>query len=118
MALAQKLASAPEYENDPDKAPEIFSGSYGGRKSESTGILAILEMLIEDVEKEMAEARADDAAAQAEYEKQNGALEDTLNAQEETLASLEQEKADREAKIDTYEEYKKGKNDDKDAEGD
>jgi len=110
------LQKAPEYANDPDKAPEIFSGDYGGRKSESTGILAILDMLIEDAEKEMAEARADDASAQAEYEKQNSALQETLDAQEATKASTEQEKADLMEKIDEYEKYKDGKNGDKDAE--
>merc|ERR1719183_2322974 len=48
-ALVQK---APEYAKDADKAPETsWSGSdYGGRKSESGGIIAILEMLAEDTE--------------------------------------------------------------------
>merc|ERR1719198_341943 len=112
------LAQAPEYTENPDKAPETWSGDYGGRKSESTGILAILEMLVEDVEKEMSEARADDADAQAKYEKQNGALQETLETQEATKATLETEKADLEEKIDAYEKYKTGKSGDKDAEND
>jgi hypothetical protein len=112
LALAQK---APEY-NDKDVAPETWSEPYGGRKGESEGILAILAMLVEDVEKEMREARADDADAQAEYEKQNGALQQTLDSQEETLASLETEKAELEAKMRTYEKYKDGKEGDKEAE--
>merc|ERR1719440_1691391 len=72
LALSQK--KAPEYSEDPDKAPETsWSGSdYGGRKSESEGILAILAMLAEDLEKEIKDSRSDDADAQAKYEKQNG----------------------------------------------
>merc|ERR1712061_827476 len=52
IGFAQK---SPEYSKDADKAPETsWSGAdYGGRKSESTGILAILAMLVEDAEKEI-----------------------------------------------------------------
>jgi len=111
--LPLNLAQKPEYAENPDKAPETFSGGYGGRSSESTGILAILGMLVEDVQKEMAEGRADDADAQAKYEKQNGALQETLDAQEESKASTETQKADLEEKMDTFEDFKNAKGDDK-----
>jgi hypothetical protein len=92
-ALVQE--KKPEYAQDADKAPEAsFSGDYGGRKSESGGILAILAMLVEDTEKEMAEARADDADAQEKYLKQNGALQATLDSQEDSKANAETELGD------------------------
>merc|ERR550537_1837502 len=93
MPVPQLLQKAPEYTQDEDKAPETsWSGSdYGGRKSESGGIIAILEMLAEDTEKEMKEGRADNADAQEKYLKQNGALQDTLDSQEETKTSTETE---------------------------
>merc|ERR1719329_1544958 len=49
MPVPQLIQKAPEYAEDPDKAPETsWSGSnYGGRKSESGGIIAILSMLVE-----------------------------------------------------------------------
>merc|ERR1719183_104178 len=83
MPVPELIQKAPEYTKDEDKAPETsWSGSdYGGRKSETGGILAILGMLVEDLEKEMAEGRADDAEAQEKYLKQNGALQDTLDSQ-------------------------------------
>jgi len=114
------LTQKPEYAEDADKAPDAssFSGSYGGRQSESGGILAILAMLAEDLEKEIAEGRGDDADAQAKYEKQNGALQSTLDAQEETKVSVEEELASLEEKIDATEAFKKGKSDDESAEGD
>merc|ERR1719174_920867 len=85
MPVPSLIQKGPEYTKDEDKAPETsWSGSdYGGRKSESGGILAILEMLVEDLEKEIAEGRADDAEAQEKYLKQNGALQNTLDSQEE-----------------------------------
>merc|ERR1719482_1301147 len=120
MPVPQLIQKAPEYAEDPDKAPETsWSGSdYGGRKSETGGIIAILEMLVEDTEKEMKEGRADDADAQEKYLKQNGALQATLDSQEETKASTERELADLEEKMSNYEKYQKEKEDDADAEND
>merc|ERR1719161_24040 len=118
-SLVQTKAEAPEYAKNADKAPEAsFSGDYGGRSSESGGILAILEMLVEDTEKEMKEGRDDNADAQAKYLKQNGALQESLDAQEDTKTSLETELGDLEEKISGYEKYKKEKSADKDAEED
>merc|ERR1719359_2123019 len=120
MPVQQLIQKAPEYAKDEDKAPETsWSGSgYGGRKSESGGIIAILEMLAEDTEKEMKEGRADDADAQEKYLKQNGALQETLDSQEETKANTETELADLEEKMSSYEKYQNEKEDDKDAESD
>jgi hypothetical protein len=108
----------PEYTHDPDKAPELeFAGSES-RKGETGGILAILEMLVEDLEKEEKEAKADDADSQDKYLKQRGALEETLASQEETLVNLETELADLEEKMRSYDKYKDEKSADKDAEED
>merc|ERR1719297_639267 len=54
LEFRQKGKGEPEYTNDPDKAPEtIWDGAnYGGRKDETTGIIAILGMLREDLENE------------------------------------------------------------------
>merc|ERR1719254_61620 len=116
--LIQGTVKAPEYKEDVDKAPETtWSGAdYSGRKSETGGILAILEMLVEDMQKEIKEGRADDADAQEEYLKQNGALQDTLDAQTEAKANLETQLGDLEEKIADYEKYKKGKEGDESAE--
>merc|ERR550537_515030 len=71
----------PEYTVDEDKAPEAFGdGGYGGRKSETTGIIGILGMLKEDLEKEIKVAREEEAAAQAKYEAQRQDAQDALDA--------------------------------------
>jgi len=116
--LVQKEAK-PEYAQDADKAPEAsFSGDYGGRKSESGGILAILAMLVEDTEKEMAEGRADDADAQEKYLKQNAALQATLDSQEDSKANAETELGDLEEKMNDYDKFKNEKKADASAEDD
>jgi len=116
-ALVQK--KAPEYTKDQDKAPEAsFSGDYGGRSSESGGILAILEMLVEDSQKEIKEGRADNADAQEKYLKQNGALQATLDSENESKANCENQLAELEEKMSSYNKFKNQKQDDKDAEED
>jgi len=113
--LAQQ---SPEYTEDIDKAPETTFSSKDSRKSETGGILAILEMLVEDQEKEMAEGRSDDADAQEKYLKQNGALQATLDSQEKTKAATETQLAELGEKIRSYEKFKDGKEADKSAEED
>merc|ERR1719506_2410708 len=112
------LAQAPEYANDADKAPETTFSDAGNHQSESGGIVAILDMIKEDLEKEMAAGRADEAKAQAEYEKQSGALQDSLDAQEETAATLEKEIAALDDKIADTEKFKGERSDDLNSEKD
>merc|ERR1719191_566930 len=97
--LPLELVQEPEYTVDPDKAPEADFGDGTKRKSESKGIIAILSMLKEDLEKEVKVARAVEAEAQAEYKKQNGEAMKTLDAQKKTENTLNGEKADLEGKI-------------------
>jgi len=106
LALQQE---EPEYTVDPDKAPETTwdGGEYGGRKSENEGIISILSMLKEDLEKEMKEGREADAAEQEAYLKDNGALTDTLEAQGKSKSAAEKELQDIEEKTGDTEEEKK-----------
>jgi len=99
LELAQK---EPEYTVDEDKAPET---SFGGpRKSESKGIIAILSMLKEDLEKEIKTAREENAAAEAEYDKQRGEMDEAMDAMKKTETELKGEEADLEGKIADTEE--------------
>merc|ERR1719189_3097505 len=83
LEFRQKGKGEPENTNDPDKAPEtIWEGAnYGGRKDETTGIIAILGMLREDLQNEMKIAREEDAENEAEYEKGKAAAQEMLDAQ-------------------------------------
>merc|ERR1712113_521775 len=97
LSLAQRKAT-PEYTLNNDTAPELEWGDDKYRSGESGGVVAILSMLIEDIENEMKEARKDDALAEEEYEKDRAALDKTLDAQEKSLVAKEQEIADLQAK--------------------
>jgi hypothetical protein len=62
--------------------PEAFSsGGYGGRKGESGGVIAILTMIKEDLEKEVTHGKEDEEAAQMEFQKQFSDLKDLKEKQ-------------------------------------
>merc|ERR1719450_1131589 len=63
LSMAQK--TDPSYSHDEDKAPETTweGANYGGRMTESGGIISILSMIKEDLEKEMKIARSEDTSA-------------------------------------------------------
>merc|ERR1719330_1883519 len=98
MSFSQK---DPEYTLDPDKAPETSweDEGYGGRSAETHGVVEILRMLKEDVEKEIKTSREDNAAAEAQYEKEKADMRDTLNAQRATKDATEHELGQVEAAI-------------------
>merc|ERR1712187_445856 len=106
LSLAQK--SEPNYTIDEDKAPEtVWEGAnYGGRMSESGGVIAILSMIIEDLEMEMKTARKEDASAQKDYLAQNAAMKAELDDQVATKTASEVELADIKAKIQDEESFK------------
>jgi len=118
--LATKHGQEPEYSVDPDKAPETsWSGpNYGGRKEESGGVVAILEMCIEDLQHEMNTAQADDAEAQKMYEEQRAAMQAALDAQMGTKLATEKELADVRSQKNDAEEFKDQKSADLVAETD
>jgi len=87
----------PKYTVDEDTAPTAEFG--GPRKSESTGIISILGMLKEDLEKEIKVARAEDKEAQEEYTKLNAEAQAGVDAMKKTETELNAEKADLESKI-------------------
>lgn len=105
------LYKEPEYSVDADKAPETTwsGGDYGGRKGESGGIIAILEMIKEDTQNEMKVSRQDDADAEAAYEKNRAALKDTLDAQTASKVQAEKELSGTQEKSADMDEFKAGK---------
>jgi len=68
LALVQsKLHQAPAGEA-PVPPPATWGGSYGGKTGESQGIVGILGMVHEDILKDQATAKAEEAASQKEFD--------------------------------------------------
>jgi len=80
MSLLQR---DPQYTVDPNKPNATLwaDEKYGGRSEETHGIVEIIRMIKEDVEKEIKTSREDSAAAEAQYEKERAELQDGLDSQ-------------------------------------
>ena len=87
----------------PTPPPQTFDSEYGGAKGESTGIIAMLTMIKEDVEKDIAKADKQEEDSVAAYDK---LVEDTNAA----IAAKEQTKADLEGGIAADEESRTAEN--------
>merc|ERR1719291_889523 len=104
MTLVSVKKQTPEYTVDQDKAPETSwdSNAFKARKSESEGLIAILDMIIEDLQREMKVAKADDAKAQEQYKQEDAVMKETLDKQRALLLGKERELSDlRGEKLDT-----------------
>merc|ERR1719281_1626655 len=99
LVLAQRGAQPPEVKagEAPPPPPPTWDAPYGGAKGESTGIQAILSMILEDVEADIAKAKKAEEDAIAEYEK---FVEDT----KESIATNNKAIEDMKGEIATCEE--------------
>merc|ERR1719215_1886112 len=105
LALMQK-AKQPVTEDAgaaPPPPPSTWEGDYGGKTGESQGIIAIMEMVHEDIVKDRADAKADEDASQQEfddYKKDSEARTKELNAdkkaQEKDMGDAETKKTETE----------------------
>merc|ERR1719410_98659 len=86
-------ASEPNYTVSEDDAPATTwaNEEYGGRSAETHGIVEILRMLKEDLEKEIKTSREDDEAAEAQYEKERADMQNALDSQLALKANTERE---------------------------
>jgi len=85
----------------PPPPPSTWEDPYGGKTEEATGIVAILEMIHEDIQKDGAKAKSEEDADQKAFEE----FEVNTNTQVQTLndanSDLEGEKGDKEDDIAT-----------------
>jgi septal ring factor EnvC (AmiA/AmiB activator) len=92
----------------PGPAPEMY-GSYKKKGEESTGVIAMIDLLVADLAKEMQESAVEEKNDQADYEK---LVEDSAAkraADSKSLADKQGAKADTEAALVSSESEKKSK---------
>lgn len=89
--------SEPEYSDAPPET--TFGDDYKGKNTQSHGIISILEMIKEDLEKETQVAREEDGKAQVAFESEKGNLIKMIQAGEATKAATESQLADLKQKI-------------------
>jgi hypothetical protein len=88
----------------PVPPPSTWEGGYGGKKGENDGVVGILTMIKQDVEKDIAEAQAQEDASEKEYQdfKTNGESDivdqkDQIDTFKTTRAKAEADRTDAES---------------------
>jgi len=89
----------------PPPPPETF-GAYTKKTEDSMGVMAMMDLLIADLDKEMAEAETEEKDAQADYEKTMKDSAEKRTKDSKLLGEKESTKADLEADLETHTEDK------------
>merc|ERR1712113_1066719 len=86
--------------------PPATWGAYATKSEENTGVIAMLDLLSKDLEKEMTEATTEEKDAQADYEQlmKDSAAKRTMDTN--ALAEKGSSKADTEAELQAHESHK------------
>lgn len=93
----------------PPPPPPTWEEPYGGQKGESAGIISILEMIHDDINKDKAKAKDEEDTAQEEFDDFKTDSEKQIDDLEDTITDLEGSIADKEDDVSS----KKGDRGDK-----
>mmetsp|Transcript_5103 Transcript_5103/g.11304 ORF Transcript_5103/g.11304 Transcript_5103/m.11304 type:complete len:721 (+) Transcript_5103:74-2236(+) len=107
MALVQ-LHSFSEDSVAPPPPPESFA-PYAKKAQMSNGVLALIDMLVKDLDKEMQTAEVDEKNAQEEYEKFMADAAEKRALDSKAITDKEEAKASAEADLEKSKEEKKAK---------
>merc|ERR1712087_706201 len=97
--------SSHQYKAAPPPPPATWD-AYAKKGEEGTGVIAMIDLLVKDLEKEMTEATTEEKDAQADYEQlmKDAALKRTTDSK--SLAQKVSAKADTEAELQEHSERK------------
>jgi len=90
----------------PAPPPETW-GAYGKKSQENTGVVAMIDLLISDLDKEMTEAETSEKDSQSDYEAMMKDSADKRATDTKSLTEKESAKADSEAALQRHNEAKK-----------
>merc|ERR1719379_1986569 len=97
-----KDAKQPEYTTSEDTPPETFEGTYGGRGSENKGIVGILAMIKEDLQKDIAKAHEEEAEGVAAFREMVAESRETIAALDKKINAMKAQIADTELEIEEH----------------
>merc|ERR1719265_1292594 len=99
MFLQNKKMDPVKAGEAPPPPPTTWEAPYGGKTGESAGIVAILEMIHEDILKDKAKAKDEEDAAKAAYDDFKSDTEDQVGKLEDSISGLQDEQGQKESDI-------------------
>merc|ERR1719503_363153 len=112
LNLLQKKKMEPVVAGEaPPPPPSTWEAPYGGKTGESQGIVAILEMIHEDIIKDKTKSKADEDKAEATFQSFKTNSETQIQALNDANTDLETTKGSKEDDISTAKEQRGAKHD-------
>jgi len=105
IAVFAEVSSHDQQQVAPPPPPETF-GAYQKKSEDSMGVMAMVDLLIADLDKEMTEAETTEKDAQADYETSMKDAADKRTADSKLLSEKEAIKAETEADLEAKTEDK------------
>jgi hypothetical protein len=102
-------------EAPPPPPPTWENPSYGGKTGESQGIVAVLEMIAEDIQKDTDKAKAEEDKAQTSFEHFETNSENQIQTLEDANSQLQDTKGQKEDDISAAKEQRLAKKDELEA---
>jgi len=99
----------------PPPPPSTWEEPYGGAKGESNGIVAILEMIKDDIKKDKTKAKADEDDAETKFQTFKSESESQIGVLNDAITDLEDEISGKETKVTEAKEERGTKKDELDA---
>jgi len=103
LMLAQKAVKAPfttEVGKAPPPPPTTWESPYQGKTDESTGIIAILGMIKDDIDKDLEKATTAEKEALELFEETTTELKSNIDKAEELIISLTKTKGEKEGEVE------------------
>jgi len=99
----------------PPPPPSTWEEPYGGAKGESNGIVAILEMIKDDIKKDKTKAKTDEDKAEENFQSFKTESENQIGVLNDAITDLEDEISGKETKVTEAKEERGTKKDELDA---
>jgi len=106
IAVLAQVSAHSQLKDAPAPPPETW-GAYQKKGEQSNGVIAMIDLLIKDLDKEMTEAETEERNAQADYEKMMTDSAEKRAADSKALTQKGAAKADMEAQLEAHGDSKK-----------
>jgi len=93
----------------PPPPPPTWEAPYGGKTDEQQGIVAVLEMIAEDIQKDIQKAKDEEDASESLFQKSKAAMDAEVGALETSISELEGVKAEKESDVEENKSDRLGK---------
>jgi len=105
--LAQVSAHRQQLRRDAPAPPPETWGAYAKKSEESNGVVAMIDLLVKDLDKEMTEAETSEKDSQADYEQMMSDSAEKRTTDSKTLTEKGSAKADLESQLEGHVDAKK-----------